>query len=234
MKREVSIAFPKPLTIKKENSMSDTKAKPIKVAGGFKKKSPADKVAYATGIHAGIFSDPTDYPTPPVDEATFKSTIDSLSAKITPALDGSKKAIADRKHEEDVLSNMVRQLGQYVELACKDDMTTFLKSGFQPKSTVPAVKQMVSQSIRTIKPGKKTGTMYIAPGNVGADAYEVRLTPVVNGTPGTPTTQLVTKTRPAATITGLTPGTTYSIQVRSFADATGFSDWGDPVIRICT
>ena len=37
-----------------------------------------------------------------------------------------------------------------------------------------------------------------------------------------------------ATITGLTPVTAYSIQVRSFADATGFSDWSDPVIRIVT
>jgi hypothetical protein len=35
-------------------------------------------------------------------------------------------------------------------------------------------------------------------------------------------------------ITGLTPGTNYTIQVRSFADAAGFSDWSDPIIRICT
>src|SRR3989442_14634521 len=63
----------------------------------------------------------------------------------------------------------------------------------------------------------------------GADAHEIRCAPIVNGVPGTPVTQLVTKTRPAATITGLTPVTAYSIQVRSFADATGFSDWSDPI-----
>jgi hypothetical protein len=57
--------------------------------------------------------------------------------------------------------------------------------------------------------------------------------PTVNGTPGTWTSQLVTKMRPATTITGLTPGTT-SIQVRSFADTTGFTDWSDSVTRICT
>jgi hypothetical protein len=32
----------------------------------------------------------------------------------------------------------------------------------------------------------------------GADAYEIRCVPTVNGAPGTPVTQLVTKTRPAA------------------------------------
>lgn len=26
----------------------------------------------------------------------------------------------------------------------------------------------------------------------------------------------------------------YTIQVRSFADATRFSDWNDPITRICT
>jgi fibronectin type III domain protein len=68
----------------------------------------------------------------------------------------------------------------------------------------------------------------------GADAYEVRYASTVNGTLGPWTTQLVTKTRPATTITGLTPGATYTIQVRSFADATGFSDWSDPITRIVT
>jgi hypothetical protein len=52
--------------------------------------------------------------------------------------------------------------------------------------------------------------------------------------PGTWTRQLVIKTCPAATITGLTPGTNYAIQVRSFADASRFSDWSDSITRICT
>ena len=53
--------------------------------------------------------------------------------------------------------------------------------------------------------------------DAGATAYEGRWAATVNGTLGTWATQLVTKTRPAVTITGLTPGTTYTIQVRSFA-----------------
>ena len=60
-----------------------------------------------------------------------------------------------------------------------------------------------------------------------ASAYELRWTPTVNGTLGTWTTKLVTRTRPATSITGLSPGTTYTIQVRSFNDASGFSDWSD-------
>ena len=45
-------------------------------------------------------------------------------------------------------------------------------------------------------------------------------------------TQPVSKTRPAASVTGLTPGTTYAFQVRSLGDS-GYSDWSDSVMRIC-
>lgn len=216
-------------------SQATNKPKPIKVLGGYTKKSPTDNLAYANAVHAGVFSDPTDYPTPPVDEATFKSNIDALSADITAALDGGKKAIAARNRAEEAVIKMMKQTGLYVETACKDDMTTFLKSGFQPASTTPVVKPPLTQHIRKITAGKTAGTMHLVLMLVdGATAYESRCTPVVNGVAGTPITQLSTKTRPATTITGLTPGTTYNIQVRSFADATGFSDWSDPVTRICT
>ena len=46
--------------------------------------------------------------------------------------------------------------------------------------------------------------------------------------------QLITKTRPATSVKGLTPGTTYTLQVRSFNDDSGFSDWSDPITRIWT
>ena len=40
------------------------------------------------------------------------------------------------------------------------------------------------------------------------------------------------KTRPPTLITGLTPGTNYAIQVRAVIRS-GYSDWSDPVTRIC-
>src|SRR5262249_1803150 len=81
--------------------------------------------AYA--IHSCIYTDPADYPAPPIDEATFKTAIDSLATKITAAADVGKKAIADRNHQEEVVIKMMCQLGKYAETACKDDITAFLK-----------------------------------------------------------------------------------------------------------
>ena len=215
-------------------SPNTTNAKPIKVLGGYNRKSPTENLASANAVHSGMFTDPADYPTPPIDEPTFKGAIDTLSKKITAGLDGGKKAIAERNHQEQVVIRMMRQLGQYAETACKDDMPTFLKSGFQAASRGTAAKPALSQWIRTVTPGRVSGQLHIVLVAVGgATAYEVRRAPTVDGTPGTWTTQLVTKTRPAAKLMGLTPGTNYTIQVRSFADASGFSDWSDPVTRIC-
>ena len=215
--------------------MSTTKTKPIKVLGGYTKNSPNQNLAYATAVHSGIYSDPTDYPTPPVDEATYKAAIDTLSTKIAASLDGGKRAIAERNHQVAVVNKMTAELGHYVEGACNNDTLTFLKSGFQPKSTAKAVKSPLSQWIRTITLGKNSGQLHLVLMAIAAAAaYEVRYAPTVNGTPAAWMTQLVTKTRPAATLTGLTPGATYTIQVRSFNDATGFSDWSDPVTRIVT
>ncbi len=55
------------------------------------KKTPADNLIYANAAHSGVFSDPEDYPSPPVGKPTFKTAIDTLSAKITAALDGAKR-----------------------------------------------------------------------------------------------------------------------------------------------
>ncbi len=215
--------------------MSSTQTKTIKVFGGYYQKSPTENLSYATAVHSGIYADPVDYPTPPVDEATFKTGIDTLSTKITVALDGGKKAIAERNHQVEVVKKMTAELGHYVEGACKGDMPTFLKSGFQPRSTATGAKPQLTQWIRTITLGKNSGQLQLVLMAIAAAAaYEVRYAPTVNGTPAAWITQLVTKTRPAAVLTGLTPGATYTIQVRSFEDATGYSDWSDPVTRIVT
>src|SRR6266850_605811 len=95
-------------------SQNTTKAKPIKAVGGYNKKSPTENLASANAVHSGIFTDPADYPTPPIDELTFKGAIDTLSTKITAALDGGKKAIADRNHQEQVVIKMVRPLTKCV------------------------------------------------------------------------------------------------------------------------
>ena len=211
------------------------KSKPIKASLGFKRVSAGDVVARASAVSAGLFAAKDDYPAPPVVEATLKAQIDALSASITAALDGSKKAIAEREHQKEVVIKSLRQLGHYAEENCKDEMPTFLKSGFQAVSTTRSPAQAISEWIRKIVPGKNSGQMLVSiVAHPDALSYQLRWAPVgPGGTPGNWIEQPVGITKPAASVTGLTAGTAYAFQVRAVTKS-GYTDWTESVTRICT
>ncbi len=128
---------------------------------------------------------------------------------------------------------LLEQLAVYVQANCKDDMTIFLSSGFTAVSSTKTVKPPASDSIRKVEPGEVSGQMRITlmkyPGGI---SYEVRWAQAVPaGNPGSWTNQPVGLLRPATTIAGLTPGTTYVFQVRAVTK-TGYSNWGDSVTRM--
>ena len=200
---------------------------------GFTKTAPTELLARGNAVYTGITTNTADYPNPPVDMATLKAALDTYSSTITAALDGGSKAIAERNHQGEVVIKILRQLAHYVEAACKDDVPTFLKSGFQPVVIQRATAPLLSQFIRKIEQGATSGQLLVTIAAVpGALTYEVRWAPLgAGGVPGTWTTLPVAKTRPATSVTGLTPGTAYAFQVRSFSQS-GYSDWSDSVTRM--
>jgi hypothetical protein len=212
-----------------------TQAKPIKASVGFKKVSAGDVVARANAVLDGLYTAKDDYTNPPVDQATLKAQIDALSAGITAALDGGKKAIARREHLKEVVIKSLRQLGHYVEANCNDDMPTFLKSGFQPISTIRTPAAPLSKSIRKIVPGKNSGQMEVKlVSRQDALSYQLHWAAVgMSGTLSNWTEQPVGNTKSAVLVTGLTPGTAYAFQVRAVTNA-GYTDWSESVTRICT
>jgi hypothetical protein len=205
----------------------------IKAQLGLSKKQARLVLERANAVLAGLYSDPDDFGKPPIDQGVFKSNVDSLSTKITASLDGGKQAIADRDHQTAVVIKMMHQLAHHAEDNCKDDMATFLKSGFSAVSTVKAKKQPLSQFIRNIVQGPLSGQVLVTVVAVaGASSYELRWAPLGSGgTPASWLSQIVAKARPASPVTGLTPGTTYAFQVRSLVKGV-YSDWSDSVTRI--
>jgi hypothetical protein len=192
-------------------------------------------LARLNAVHDGMNNNPA-YPTPPVDMPTFKSAIDAYTAAVSATLDGGKTATVTRNKLRLNVIVMFRLLGHYVEAACKNDMPTFVSSGFvasisgqrtsaQPVS-VPLITAVdhgnTGQLVLTIKPVTK------------ARSYEIRYGPVAaaGATPNW-TVEVVAATKPAPAINNLTPGGTYTFQVRAFG-VLGFSDWSDLVNRMVT
>ena len=211
------------------------KVKLIKASLAFTKVSAGEVLARANAVFDGVYNAKDAFTTPPIDPATLKAQINALSAGMTAALDGGKKAIAEREHQKEVVIKSLRQLGHYVEENCKDNMPTFLKSGFQPVSTTRTPATPLSEKIRKIVPGKNSGEMLVTiVDDQNALSYQLRRAPVVPaGTAPNWTEQPVGRTRPPALVTGLTPGTAYAFQVRAVTN-TGYTDWSESVTRICT
>ncbi len=207
----------------------------IRASLAFTELAVADLLSFLNAVYAGIKDNPAFTVNLPVDMATFKTAIDSFAAAVTAALDGSKTAMAERNHQREVVLEMLRHLAHYVEAASKGNLIVFLSSGFQVRSTARTPAQPLSQFIRRIDSGDKSGQMFVTIIDVpDAYSYQVRWTPAVPaGTAPIWTIESVGTTRPPFMVESLTPGTAYMFQARALTDS-GFTDWSDPITRICT
>jgi Fibronectin type III domain len=207
----------------------------IKASLAFVKAAPGDLYTFASSVHSGMNGN-TAYPNPPVDMPTFKTAIDVYDTLVTAALDGSKKVLTQRDHQGGVLIRILRQLAHYVEGACKDDMTTFTSSGFQPVSKARTAAKPLSQSIRKITEGPNSGVLLVwLLAVAGALSYELRWAPVATGSATTAApawiSSLIPSTHPPATVSNLTPGTIYQFEVRVMSKK-GWSDWSGAATRM--
>src|SRR5437667_8791361 len=133
--------------------MSTTKQHPIKAVLDLRKLTAEVVLSTSTHIFTEIYNNPNYTPpqAPAVDPATLKSANDSLAAAIAAAVDGGKKAIAQKKAQKEVVMKLLTQLAHYAEANCKDDVTIFLSSGFTAKSSTRTATPPVSESIRKIE-----------------------------------------------------------------------------------
>jgi hypothetical protein len=209
----------------------------IKPLESYGRMSDGEIVTTSTAVQTGMNGN-SNFPNSPVDLAVLKTDTDKLSALMAEALDGSKKVIAEKNNQRSAVVLKLRLLGRYVEVTSKNDVAVFQSSGFVPASNTKAQPPALSQNFRSIDHGDNSGQTVVRLKAVPeAAAYELRYAPVVNGSlpQASPpwTTLPVRIVRPAVRVTGLTPGTTYAFQVRSLVKS-GYTDWCDPVMFMCT
>jgi hypothetical protein len=208
----------------------------IKAATGFRKMNPETVFSTANAICSGL-SGNANIPAPPVpfDLPTLLAAIQALGAANSAALDGGRKAMAERNHQKEVVMKLLDQLARYVQANCKDDMTIFLSSGFKAQSSTKTTAATASDSIRYVRVGPNSGQAQIRLVAVpGAGSYELRWAPVpAGGVPTAWTTQPITSLRSSTVISGLTPGTTYAFQARAVIQS-AYTDWSDSVTQMAT
>src|SRR6202521_852423 len=207
------------LTPQKEKMTMSTKKQPtIKAVTGFRQMLAEAVLSISNAIYTAMNGNANfAAPPSPFDLPTLLAANQALSAANAAALDGGKKALAQKRHQKEVVVKLLGQLAKYVEANCKDDMTIFLSSGFKAASTTKTAAVPLSEKIRSIQLGPKSGEMTVRlVSDPGAGSYELRWAPVpAGGVPIAWVSQPINKVRSATIISGLTPGTVYAFQARA-------------------
>ena len=205
----------------------------IKAALNLQRALPEQVLSQGLALLKGLTGN-SNFTNLPVDLNVFKADLDIYAASFADAKDGGKKAITLRNKQGGVVIRTIKHLATYVELNCKDDMNIFLSSGFQPRSSARTPAQPLDQpTILNIDQGP-TGQLLASIKPVRkAKSYELRYGAVGAGgaAPAAWSTLMVPSTKTAVPINGLTPGTTYAMQVRAYGQL-GYTEYSDSVTRM--
>ena len=195
----------------------------IKVSFGFARLSDGDLDNFAQGVIEAITGNAT-YPTPPVTIINLQAATDDFRAKLAASQTGGEADTAAKNNSRQALLGDLRQVASYVQIRCNNDLNLLLTSGFEAQSTNRASTPLEQPQGLAIK-NFHTGTLIAGVDPVkNTSMYEGR----IKGPTGDWLPSVFSGDSQHIRFTGLTPGTTYTIQVRALGGSTGQSDWSDP------
>src|SRR5438552_3409516 len=122
----------------------------LKALLDFMKLRPAALLGRAREIHTAM-KDNAAFTRPNVSMEALGAQIETYSACIVAASDGSRKAIAERNRQGHVLKLMLRELAGFVEYQSHRDVATFRSSTYKPAPNVRTQTAPLTESIRKIE-----------------------------------------------------------------------------------
>ena len=204
-----------------------------RIADRFKTQSAEQLVTTAGAVITGLINNPA-FPAPRADLKAVQAAADGLNAALAARSHGGPAATAEKNNKQEALIRLLRKLKHYVEDHCENDFAVLLSSGFQAAAITRTRSPLTNPSILGIDFGNSTELVLKVTPIARAACYEVRSAAVGTGNAPGPwqTAGLFTSSR-SITVADLVPGTTYVFQVRAVGGSTGYSDWSNPVSRMC-
>jgi hypothetical protein len=170
------------------------------------------------------------YPTPSPALAAVTSALNDFTTALANAADGGITLTSIKNDKRAVLVALLRELANYVQVACNGDLTILLGSSFPiqkpqhyPVGILPAPVN-VALALGALS-GQLDASM---PPVFGAAIYNWR---VSAATAPTVVLQAAQTTSAGNTFSGLTPGLIYTVEVNAVGSA-GPSDWSNPVSQM--
>jgi hypothetical protein len=205
---------------------------------GWTRRSHGDISTRAHAIYDGTKKNVRSFPKPPVDLEDLKAQLDRFDGARAGSLDRSRKAFAELKSARKILTHSLDQLGHYVEAASKDDVATFISSGFELAGGGRASQDGCPvPRLLWLRHGGKSGELLAAwtPLYRKAGHYELRwgAQSPNGGPPETWKSKKYIQGRRPARVDGLAPATIYVFQVRAFGNNGEYTDWSNSHSRMC-
>ncbi len=196
----------------------------LKVSNAFARVSDSDLVTQTDNVIEKMTGNPK-FTNPLVSLADIGTANTGFKATMLAAANGDRLAISDKNAKREKVITLLLQEASYVQGVAAGDMTVLLSSGFQAASTNRAQIELPAPEIEQIdNPGTAQLALRVRPVPT-ARAYEVRIS---YGANGWQSVGVFTQARKIL-LENLTPGTTYTAQVRAIGGSTGYSQWSDPV-----
>jgi len=165
------------------------------------------------------------FPTPRVTLGNITVAVSSFQAALQAAEDGGTQATAEKNVARAALIVLLRQQAAYVQSIAGSNLPLLLSSGFQAASTNRTRIVLPKTVVKTVS-NLQTGTLKITVDPVPtARGYELRYK---NGTGDYAPGGVFTSSR-GIMLESLSPGATYTVQLRGIGGLTGYGDWSDPV-----
>ncbi len=204
-----------------------------RIADRFTRQSAEQLVTMADAVISGL-SGNSAFPAPTVDIKVVQDAADGLKAALAEQAHGGTAATAEKNKRKEALIVLLRKVKHYVEDNCGNDLAVLLTSGFQAAASTRNRSALASPSILSIEFGNSSELVLRVTPIAHARCYDVRSAAVGAGNVPGPWQDagMYTSSR-SITIAGLVPGTTYVFQVRAIGGSTGYSDWSNPVSRMC-
>ena len=193
-----------------------------------------DHVLEETAGHvlAGLYGGgAATFPKPPVTQAALQAALTGFTSAVAAQKQGGPAATAAKGVAADALISLLRQLALYVQTVVQgiadpgQSMVALLSSGFEAVSNNRSQGPLDTPNINDIE-------------NVGTGRLKLDIDPVPNarvyevqsktGAGDWASAGLFQNSR-GLIVTGLTPGTMYTFQVRAVGGSTGQSDRSNPV-----
>jgi hypothetical protein len=185
--------------------------------------------AFAEGVIKGLGDHAAAFPTPPITVTNLRPLVDGFTTALAKARLGGPPDTAEKNIARANLIDALRTDAAYVEQTA-DNLSDLLGSGYTAASTNHSQTVLATPKILSVTNGASTILVLRVTPITNARSYEVQTS--TNG--DAPTIAAVSTKARMLELTGLTPGTLYTIQVRAVGGSTGFSDWSEPVTHMAT